>query len=88
MPDEFGEFAADFGCATPVDEEVATGVSRRSYTECADGVALAFYTIDGGGHTWPGSVISSAIPSLGVTTMEVNATELAWAFFRQHSLAG
>ncbi len=88
MPDEFAEFASDFGCAAPIDEEVAAGVSRRIYDECAGGAQLAFYTVDGGGHTWPGSEVSGAIPSLGLTTMEVDATELAWAFFRQYSRAG
>ncbi len=31
------------------------------------------YVIDGGGHTWPGAF---PVPLLGVTTAEINATEI------------
>lgn len=86
MPDEFGEFAADFECNESTDSAVSESVTLTSYAGCAADVEMGFYTIDGGGHTWPGSVFSAAIPSLGVTTMDVDATALAWAFFQRHSL--
>lgn len=86
MPDEFGEFAADFGCIESTDTIVSESVTLTSYTGCASDVEMGFYTIDGGGHTWPGSVVSAATPSLGVTTMDVDATALAWAFFQRQSL--
>src|SRR5882762_3490385 len=42
-------------CGTkPVDSVVATDVTRREYTRCADDAAVVLYTIHGGGHTWPG----------------------------------
>lgn len=84
MPDEFAEFAQDFGCTESADTQVTESVVLTSYTGCAENVQMGFYTIDGGGHTWPGSVISSALPSLGVTTMEVDATAIAWEFFQQN----
>ncbi len=86
MPDEFGEFAADFGCTESTDSVVSESVTLTAYTGCASDVEMGFYTIDGGGHTWPGSIVSSLIPTLGVTTMEVDATALAWEFFQRHSL--
>ncbi len=86
MPEEFGEFADDFGCAESADSAVSESVTLTSYTDCESEVEMGFYTIDGGGHTWPGSAMSSVIQTLGVTTMEVDATALAWAFFQRHSL--
>lgn len=86
MPEEFGEFAADFGCTESTDSVVSESVTLTAYTGCTSEVEMGFYTIDGGGHTWPGSVFSSLIPTLGVTTMEVDATALAWEFFQRHSL--
>ena len=87
MPEEFAEFAADFDCPSPVDSDVTAEVTLRRWTDCADGVELGFYTITGGGHTWPGSVTTNAIEVLGPTNMDVDATALAWEFFTRHSLA-
>ena len=86
MPDEFAEFAADFGCAEPVDTEVTAEIELRRWTACDGGVELGFYTISGGGHTWPGSAATNLITALGVTTMDLDATAVAWEFFEQYSL--
>lgn len=87
MPDEFAEFAADFGCTESADTSVTPEVTLTSWTGCTDNVEVGFYTIEGAGHTWPGSIISSAIPSLGVTNLDIDATEIAWQFFQRHPLA-
>jgi polyhydroxybutyrate depolymerase len=86
MPDEFAEFAADFGCDESTDAETTAEVTFTSWTGCDDDIEMGFYTIEGAGHTWPGSVISSVIPSLGVTNMDIDATGIAWDFFLRHSL--
>lgn len=88
MPEEFAEFAADFGClpdpeATPVGDEV----TRNDYLGCDDDVPLSFYEIEGGGHTWPGSPLGPLLTgALGRTTDEVSATRDGWAFMSQFSL--
>ena len=87
MPDEFAEFAADFGCTESADTSVTPEVTLTSWTGCTDDVEVGFYTIEGAGHTWPGSIISSAIPSLGVTNLDIDATEISWQFFQRHPLA-
>ena len=38
-----------------------------------------FYTIEGGGHTWPGASDDSV--GVGATTHEINASELIWDLF-------
>jgi polyhydroxybutyrate depolymerase len=70
----------------PVDSLVAASVTRSEYTSCAAGAAVVFYTMQGGGHTWPGG---KPLPRwlVGPANDNVNATELLWSFFRQHARA-
>jgi len=88
IPEEFAEFAETSGCTESVDSAVTAEITLTSYSGCTDGVPLGFYTIVGGGHTWPGSSISAAIPTLGFTNLDISATEIAWEFFGQHTLGG
>ncbi len=69
----------------PIDSAVAADVTRRSYTGCADDAAVVLYTINGGGHTWPGG---KPLPEwfAGSTTRSIDASSLMWAFFREHPL--
>ncbi len=73
-------------CApNPVESAVAADVSRRSYHSCAEQSDVVLYTINGGGHTWPGG---GPLPEwfAGPTSHSVNATQEIWAFFRDHPL--
>ena len=88
MPEEFSQFADDFGCTGSEDSSVTANITLTSYAGCNDDVELGFYAIAGAGHTWPGSLVSVGIPSLGVTNTEISATEIAWEFFQQNSLPG
>jgi polyhydroxybutyrate depolymerase len=45
---------------------------------------VILYGIYGGGHTWPGSPFDAPF-ELGLTSMDINATETIWAFFEAHS---
>jgi polyhydroxybutyrate depolymerase len=89
IPDEFAEFAADFGCdAEPEESTIGEDVTKYDYQNCA--VEMTFYGIENAGHTWPGSAISLAISEgfgLGVTTDDISATEVSWEFFSRHSLS-
>lgn len=89
MPDEFAEFAADFGCQPEPDPTViGDEVTRNDYLGCDGGVPLSFYEIEGGGHTWPGSPLGPLLAAaLGPTTDEVSATVDGWAFMSQFTLA-
>ena len=71
--------------ASPVDSAVSPHVTRREYQHCADDAAVLLYTINGGGHTWPGG---KPLPEwfTGITTYEIDASQLMWEFFRQHPL--
>ena len=69
----------------PVESVVATDVTRLEYTNCAEDAAVVLYTIQGGGHTWPGS---EPMPDsiVGPTSRNINASGQMWAFFREHPL--
>ena len=59
-------------------------VVRRRWKGCAPGGVVDFYIIEGGGHTWPGSI---PIPGLGLTTQQIKASAVIWKFFAAHKLA-
>jgi polyhydroxybutyrate depolymerase len=69
----------------PVDSVVAPDVTRRTYTNCADGADVVLYTVHGGGHSWPGG---GKHPEwfVGRTSYSIDASSLMWSFFREHPL--
>jgi polyhydroxybutyrate depolymerase len=71
--------------ARPSDSLVAADVTRREYPRCADHAAVVLYTIQGGGHSWPGG---KPLPEwwVGPTSKSIDATRQMWAFFREHQL--
>lgn len=67
----------------PSDTRITASVRHLAYTNCAENADVILYTIEGGGHTWPGG---KPLPErlFGPTTHEVNATRLMWEFYLQH----
>ena len=88
MPDEFAQFAADMGCGPQPDVAAfSADVTAYTYVGCDDDAPLIFYEIAEGGHTWPNTPIIDLLPpGLGYTTLEIDATVDAWAFFEQHTI--
>lgn len=86
IPDWMRTRAELNGCDTTPDTLPATGsVSGVRYTGCSDDAEVVFYTIEGGGHTWPGG---NPLPEwiTGYTSMDINASEKMWEFFQQYTL--
>jgi polyhydroxybutyrate depolymerase len=78
---EFGaaRWAAHNACnAAPSQTQLTANVRAIAYSECRENVAVILYTVEGGGHTWPGAI---DVPRLGPTTREIDATDLLWEFF-------
>jgi len=87
------DWAERNGCDTtpqalPLPGDLAAGAEGANpgdthgivYTGCREGADVIYYTIDGGGHTWPGS------RSYGVGHYSLtNASELIWEFFQAHT---
>ena len=65
------------------DTRLGSEVRKRTWSGCDPGSATVFYIIDGGGHTWPGAI---AIGGLGLTTKQINASNVIWDFFSSHRL--
>ena len=80
------EWAARNGCdLTPEDLPPVGAVTAVRYGDCDDDAEVILYTVDGGGHTWPGG---GALPAIlvGETNRDINASELLWQFYEAHPL--
>ena len=60
-----------------------TRVRRSEYPGCRHGTELLLYTIEGGGHTWPGGP-SVARLVVGRVSRDIDATRTIWDFFQRH----
>ena len=67
----------------PVDTRITGEVHRFDYLNCPDQADVILYTIEGGGHSWPGQ---DDLPEwiVGHTTQDINATQLLWDFYIEH----
>lgn len=61
-------------------------ISGVSWSDCSENADVTFYSIAGGGHSWPGG---NPIPAfiVGKTSQAVDATRVMWQFFEKHPLA-
>jgi polyhydroxybutyrate depolymerase len=83
-PDWVSRWAEGYSCNPDARPLPQTGnVGGLAYTECQAGTEILFYTVEGGGHTWPGG---GRIPFVGLTTDDIFASEVMWAFFQEHPL--
>lgn len=55
-----------------------------TWSRCREGTEVALYSLEGGGHTWPGG--SQYLPEfvIGKVCREFDATALVWDFFKGH----
>lgn len=84
-----GLFARVGGCAGPPVEAGepdtvtdGTRVRRSTYPGCRDGRDVVLFTIEGGGHTWPGGPPVGR--SVGRVTRDLDATRVMLDFFDRH----
>lgn len=61
-------------------------VRRDYYGPGSSGSEVIVYTVDGGGHTWPGGAFLSVGGVFGRTTQDISASQLMWDFFARHSM--
>ncbi len=61
-----------------------TTVDRQLTGPCASGTAVDAYTINGGGHTWPGGPQYLPTFVVGKVSHQLIATDLIWDFFVRH----
>ena len=94
-PQTAAKWAALAHCApTPASASVSTtvsdgtAVSYATYSGCAGGVAVEFYTITGGGHTWPGGTQYLPVSVVGRATSNLGASQTLWQFVSRFTLPG
>jgi polyhydroxybutyrate depolymerase len=72
--------------ALPQTVSDGTSVALTTFTACPADAAAWLYTINGGGHTWPGSLDGAWTAALGRTTGNLDATIALWTFLSQYQL--
>ena len=71
-------FAKRNGCGAPVTRQKGD-TAIRSYSGCAAPTVL--YSIEGGGHGWPGGLKALPGKRAGQMTTDISAPDEIWAFF-------
>ncbi|WP_018599882.1 PHB depolymerase family esterase [Mycobacterium sp. 155] len=62
-----------------------TSTQRMTYAPCAQGTAVVFMRVDGGGHTWPGAPEILPVQAVGPASHGFDASEESWQFFDSHA---
>jgi len=83
--------ALDHCAATPSKQHFAdaardtTSIDLQAYSDCAAGSEVRGYTVQKGGHTWPGGLQYVPEIVVGKTTHNLDASEVLWDFFSHHT---
>ena len=86
IPDFAAKWAEHNKCDLNAERMPSTNeTSGIRYSNCEDNADVVFYTIHGGGHSWPGT---SSLPKLvvGHTTQDMSASRMMWEFYQQYTL--
>jgi polyhydroxybutyrate depolymerase len=71
------------GCSPQPTVSQNGKVTLLDYAGCAAGSEIAFYVIDGGGHSWPGG--DRLAKFLDPPAPDIDATAVMWRFFAEHA---
>ncbi len=63
----------------------ATTVSLTQNSGCGSGGEVRLYTVNDGGHAWPGGWQYLPVPIIGRTSADIDATEEIWAFVSRYT---
>ncbi len=61
-------------------------IRRTIYAGCDQGAEVAFYSVEGGGHSWPGGLQYFPHAVIGATSRDIDACEVIWTFVRRFVL--
>ncbi len=71
------------GCdPTPISSQPHTLVTKETWINCDEDTEVTLYTLEGGGHTWPGAPLNATLSS---SFPYISATDLIWEFFEAHA---
>ncbi|MBN1284584.1 MAG: prolyl oligopeptidase family serine peptidase [Anaerolineae bacterium] len=87
VPDLAAQWSARNGCASDSEVFYEEGaVTGQAWSGCLDDAEVVLYTIEDGGHTWPGGTPFEASIDMGLTSTEISANDAMWDFFMAHSM--
>lgn len=72
--------------ALPNSTNDGTTVDLETFASCSTGADLRLYTVNGGGHAWPGGWQYLPVPVIGTTSTDISATGLIWNFTSAYHL--
>ena len=61
------------------DDEIL--IQKDTYSDCLEDTQVVLYTVEGGGHTWPGGPQYAPKPFIGRVSRDLHAGEAIWTFF-------
>ena len=61
------------------------GVNAIAYGHCQENSEVIFYTVEGLGHVWPGSISLLPESMVGKASDKLKANDVIWEFFKKHS---
>lgn len=67
------------------DPKDGTKVTKKQYFNGMEGTEVILYSVEGGGHTWPGGFQYMPEWIIGKTSRDIDANEIIWSFFKNHS---
>lgn len=71
----------------PDTQNDGTKVKKATYSGCRNNAPIVFYTVEGGGHGWPGSQSERRSEARsGKVSREILASYVIWNFFEQQTL--
>jgi polyhydroxybutyrate depolymerase len=86
-PDTAAQWARTNGCPSPpraatipIGAPDGTQIRTDTYGPCPTG-PVVLYTVEGGGHTWPGGEQYLPVRAVGRTTRQLDAGDTMWEFF-------
>jgi polyhydroxybutyrate depolymerase len=61
-----------------------TSVTAISYSGCGSGAEVGGYSVNGGGHAWPGGAPIGGVDEMGVTSQQFDTSLLIWFLLLRH----
>ncbi|HRE52467.1 MAG TPA: PHB depolymerase family esterase [Flavitalea sp.] len=79
----FTVWASNNGCNPTPQTIVKEGYTETKWVDCNSNTVIDYYLTNDGSHAWPGATAST---TGNPASTAIDANDLLWAFFQQHSL--
>jgi polyhydroxybutyrate depolymerase len=67
------------------DMQDGTRVRRELYAQCMEASEVVLFTVQGGGHTLPGGRQYLPERLIGITSRDIDGSQIIWDFFKKQS---